>query len=362
MFQGGVVMGGVGMWTGLEKASGNVLNTGMKLMEINQQQRHQDALEQDRVMGRQIEQERMRIQNDENDRKQKLFQMEMEQRQKNVELIDIDDSLGKMGITSPEELNVFKKRFPLDIERIGDRDYIQRGKGTAHFGTFMKDPNFMVEFGTAKLGTINKNISAIDAQMQEGKLKPEQAQQLQQQREELISARTAAANGIRAAQMQLKNYGADERSDIAERRLALEERRVKALEDKTYNPNGAKENTAEQKKVDSSVRAIEGRIRVYDDEIKKQEKWLEANPKASKENIQKAQSNIEELNSRKKTSYNTIDQLKNGDIAVGDIDWSGGGKKQGGYNTPEDVRAAWKSGKITEAQAVKILQTQFKMK
>jgi hypothetical protein len=139
------------------------------------------------------------------------------------ELIDIDNELGRIGFTSPEEIAYFKKKAGLHVENVGGRDYIQRGVGTKLFMDAAKDPQSNIEVGTIRIGNLDKQIAQLETAMAGGgqgvggsgnnsntqgnkpamKLKPEQVQQLGVQLQQLREQRTQLVNNMKIEQRKL---------------------------------------------------------------------------------------------------------------------------------------------------------------
>jgi hypothetical protein len=194
-------MGNVGFWTGLNQTTGQALSTGMKLMEYAGEQRHRAAVEANQAA-------QLQIQKDQAEMQDRLFKVQVEQAEKNTALVPIDETLSRIGFTTPEEHKLFKEKTLLHVENIGGVDYIQRGKGTELFQTFSQDPVFNIELGTIKTNNLNKGIDAIKSQFADpeisGKMKPEQRQSLEAQYNALIDERTKIANAMKNEQGKLR--------------------------------------------------------------------------------------------------------------------------------------------------------------
>jgi len=182
-----------GIWQGAEKATGNMLNVGMGLMKYKQDQA--------------IEQQKLQAYTEHMNRQNKLLDMTIQEQQRDNELIPIHENLSRLGFKSAEEQNLFLEKLnPLDVEDIGGVKYIKRKTGVENFKTLAVDPEFNIKLGIVRTDNVNKSLAQIDAVLSnpESKLKPEQIQQLQKQKDEFIQHRTQLANAIKMEQMKIK--------------------------------------------------------------------------------------------------------------------------------------------------------------
>lgn len=192
-------MADVGMWQGLEKATGVMANTGMDLLRMKQQE-NQQAIQNEYAKARlQMEQERA-------DRERKAAELQRKKMEDDEKLIDVDENLSAYGLSSPKEIEYMKRRAIVDIEKIGGRDYIKKSRGRETFQKDIRDPQVQYDIGNMKIENIDEQVQQIDAQLKnpEAKLKPEQVKQMSEQRMMLMKARTNIANGIKSAEAQLK--------------------------------------------------------------------------------------------------------------------------------------------------------------
>jgi hypothetical protein len=124
---------------------------------------------------------------------------------------------------------------------------------------------------------------------------------------------------------------------------------------------GSGTESQSDKSTDKALKRIDDFIKGYDSQITIFEKRLEAAEKAEdEEEITKWTNAINDHQEQKSKAINTKNQVLNGTLAPDAIVW--GGNKSTTYKTADDVKAAFKSGKIKEAEAVKILKDKFGMK
>lgn len=192
-------MADVGMWQGLEKATGVMANTGMDLLRMKQQENQQAIQNEDAKARLQMAQEQA-------DRERKAAELQRKKMEDDEKLIDVDENLSAYGISSPKEIEYMKRRAIVDIEKIGGRDYIKKSRGRETFQKDIRDPQVQYDIGNMKIENIDEQVQQIDAQLKnpEAKLKPEQVKQMSEQRMMLMKARTNIANGIKSAEAQLK--------------------------------------------------------------------------------------------------------------------------------------------------------------
>ncbi|MFA5340415.1 MAG: hypothetical protein WC332_01435 [Clostridia bacterium] len=196
-----------GIGEGLNQATGTISKTALNLAELQQQGRHMRALEDESKQRVALEGQRLNMQIDQNDRENKILDMKIQQQEKENQLIPIEESLTRLGFSSPEEHKHFiEKLNPLEVENIGGVNYISRKSGVDNFQKLAQDPEFNVSLGTIRMGNIDKGMKQIDAQLNnpESKLKPEQIVELQKQRVALVDQRTALANQVKMEQRKLK--------------------------------------------------------------------------------------------------------------------------------------------------------------
>ena len=196
----------------LQDTMRNLTNTALNIRQMQNQEQHMRAIEahQDQALE-------LQRQNTEAER------LKAQEYKKQQELIDIDNELGRIGFTSPEEIAYFKKKAGLHVENVGGRDYIQRGVGTKLFMDAAKDPQSNIEVGTIRIGNLDKQIAQLETAMASGgqgvggsgnnsntqgnkpamKLKPEQVQQLGVQLQQLRDQRTQLVNNMKIEQRKL---------------------------------------------------------------------------------------------------------------------------------------------------------------
>lgn len=197
----------------LQDTMQNLTNTALNIRQMQNQEQHMRAIEahQDQALE-------LQRQNTEAER------LKAQEYKKQQELIDIDNELGGIGFTSPEEIAYFKKKAGLHVENVGGRDYIQRGVGTKLFMDAAKDPQSNIEVGTIRIGNLDKQIAQLETAMAGGeehgvggsgnnsntqgnkpamKLKPEQVQQLGVQLQQLREQRTQLVNNMKIEQRKI---------------------------------------------------------------------------------------------------------------------------------------------------------------
>ena len=197
----------------LQDTMQNLTNTALNIRQMQNQEQHMRAIEAHQDQAFELQR-----QNTEAER------LKAQEYKKQQELIDIDNELGGIGFTSPEEIAYFKKKAGLHVENVGGRDYIQRGVGTKLFMDAAKDPQSNIEVGTIRIGNLDKQIAQLETAMAGGeehgvggsgnnsntqgnkpamKLKPEQVQQLGVQLQQLREQRTQLVNNMKIEQRKL---------------------------------------------------------------------------------------------------------------------------------------------------------------
>lgn len=184
-----------GISQGLNQATGTMLNTGMQLYQHKAKQA--------------IQQEQLRIEQEESARRNKLLDMEIAQKQDDTRLIDVEDQLDRIGFKSPEEKQWWysQPEIQLDIQEFGGRKTLQKKKAIDHLINIAKDPAKNIELGNIRLTNYSKQIDSIEQQLAdpESKLKPEQVDTLNKQLAVLKQQRITSINHI--AQEQKKIQG-----------------------------------------------------------------------------------------------------------------------------------------------------------
>jgi hypothetical protein len=140
---------------------------------------------------------------------------------------------------------------------------------------------------------------------------------------------------------------------------------VEGLGGPRYKPDkGRDPEVKADKEIDKADKRIQGVINGYDAQIAIFEKKLAAAEKAEDDKaIKRWTDSIDNFQQEKSKAINTQNQLRNGTLPPDKIMWGGDkGNSTGTYKTADDVKAAFKSGKIKEAEAVKILKDKFGMK
>jgi hypothetical protein len=196
----------------LQDTMRNLTNTALNIRQMQNQEQHMRAIEAHQDQALELQRQ--------NTEAERLKAQEYKRQQ---ELIDIDNELGRIGFTSPEEIAYFKKKAGLHVENVGGRDYIQRGVGTKLFMDAAKDPQSNIEVGTIRIGNLDKQIAQLETAMAGGgqgvggsgnnsntqgnkpamKLKPEQVQQLGVQLQQLREQRTQLVNNMKIEQRKL---------------------------------------------------------------------------------------------------------------------------------------------------------------
>jgi hypothetical protein len=333
-----------GIGEGLNQASGTILQTGMNLMKFKQ----------DKLM----QEQKLQIEQDHVSRANKLLDMQIAEKQKSEELVPIEETLSKFGFKSPEEHQLFISKVPLDIEQIGGVNYIPRGKGIAALQKHSSDPEFNIQLGEIRTSNFNKTITEIDNQLgsPDSKLKPEQVQQLQEQRAALVTQRTQTANAMKIEQLKLKNarlINVPQGTDVIdplnpekpvysnpkeakpEKPLVIPEGGVLMGADGKpiyKNPKTFKDtedNSKVDKAVDKADKKISEHIRVYYDvPNQKLQSRLDKVDANSPEGI-RLQKDIDYNNAQAEIARDTQNKLRNGDIKPKDIRWGGNSQSSG---------------------------------
>lgn len=188
-------------------------NTALNIRQIQNQEQHQRAIESNQAQQLQLEQQRINSQLELERQQAVIAKTQADKAQKDAELIPFNETLAKLGYTSPEEQEYFKKKAGLNVEEIGGVNYIQRGIGIKLYNELSADPVSNLEVGAIKTTNLNKEIAEISSQLNNpeisGKLKPEQIQELQKQHDMLVDQRTKLANAIKQEQIRLNAKNKD---------------------------------------------------------------------------------------------------------------------------------------------------------
>jgi hypothetical protein len=187
-----------GTWAGAERATGGIVNTGMRLLEFGAQQRQYD----ERLA---MERERLKMAQDLANKQGRIAEIQAKQAEDDAKLIDVDAHFTQMG-HGPEEIAYLKSKAMLDIENINGRDYIQTKRGREIWAGLVNDPQTTVDLAAIKAQRADKQIADMTNQLYgEGaaKLKPEQRAELEQQYDALVQQRTAYAEATKIANRAL---------------------------------------------------------------------------------------------------------------------------------------------------------------
>lgn len=184
-----------GIAEGLNQTTGQMLHTGMQIYQHKAQQ----AIQQERLR---IDQEQLNIAKNTAEQSTRLHKIQADALERENELIDVDDSLDKLGFRYQEEKEFFYKKALPYIDNIGGARYLSRGNGKKVIGEVSKSPEDNLELGDIRIRNINKDIEGIQTQLSnpDGKIKPEQAQELITKKETLITERTQIARAIKKEQ------------------------------------------------------------------------------------------------------------------------------------------------------------------
>ena len=362
-----------GIGEGLNQASDTILNTGMQVMKFKQDKMIQEqhlAMEQDRIA-----------------RENKLTDMKTAQLQEDIKLIDVDDQLDRLGFKSPEEKQWWysQPEIQLDIEEVCGRKTLQKKKAIDHFLAIGKQPEKNIELGNIRANVYNKQIEQITQQLTnpESKLKPEQTETLTKQLEVLKQQRTALVNQVKMEQRKLN--GQDKKPykigqilpqrtegnrNITQQVVGYDDNDMPVLETISTAPRYKESSGGNKtdKERDKTARRIDEHIRVSYDNREKEirtriEKLTASGEKEDLKKVPELERILADINTQREKALSVKYQLLNGEIDK--VEW--GGKKERittpkKYKTAEEVRSDFKTGKIKEVEATKILQSQFGMK
>lgn len=187
-----------GTWAGAERATGGIVNTGMRLLEFGAQQRQND----ERLA---MERDRLKMAQDLANKQGRIAEIQAKQAEDDAKLIDVDAHFTQMG-HGPEEIAYLKSKAMLDIENINGRDYIQTKRGREIWAGLVNDPQTTVDLATIKAQRADKQIAEMTNQLYgdgAAKLKPEQRAELEQQYDALVQQRTAYAEATKIANRAL---------------------------------------------------------------------------------------------------------------------------------------------------------------
>lgn len=190
-------MADVGMWQGLEKATGTVANTGMKLMEMERQQQNFNALEADRT-------ERLRMAKEANDRQTRIQDMKIKQQEHDNAPVNVKSRLSKLGITEDNEMQVLTKGLEADIEEVEGDVYVPRSIAREHFKKKLSDPQTLAELSIVRIQNANKREAMLKQTLAEGKLKDEEKAAVQQELESIPKLKEQYLAARKRAEAQLK--------------------------------------------------------------------------------------------------------------------------------------------------------------
>lgn len=355
-----------GISEGLNQTTGNMVNMGMQLYQHKAQQA--------------IQQERLRVEQETATRRNKLLDMQIAQQQKETELIPIETQLTKLGFTSPEEHQLFMSKIPLDIEEVAGTKYVQRKKGVEHFTKLAADPEFNIDLGNIRTKNIDKALAQLSNPETTAKLKPEELQKVEEQKAALIEQKTMLANKMKIEQLKIKGgrlinvpQGTKTIDPVTGETIADNPKEDgvafsggSSFDKKTGKPIYIKPDKGGNAEAKRDAReAKKEQLKIYDDAIKD----YDHNIQFAKSQLKAAQDYDEE--NPGSTKYKEMTDSLNENQKQRDItaqrrrDYlSGKQSKQatGAYKTANDVKAAFKAGKIKEAEAVKILKDKFGMK
>jgi Fe2+ transport system protein FeoA len=190
-------MSDMGMWQGLEKATGTIANTGMKLMEMEQQKQRFDAMEADRTERLRMEQENMARQN-------RLQGMAIKKQEYDNAPVNIKTRLSKLGITADNEIQVLTQGLEADMESIEGDVYVPRSVARKHFTDKLSDPQTLADLATVRMQNANTRGQQLQQMLMEGKLKDEEKAAAQKELEQIPLLKEQYLSAKKRAEAQLK--------------------------------------------------------------------------------------------------------------------------------------------------------------
>lgn len=204
-----------GLWTGLERATGNMANTALNLAQLQNQSRHMRALEDDSKQRLAYEGQRVQMTQEQNDIENRAKKIELDKMEDAQRLIPFNETLSKIGITRPAEQKIFMEYAGPYIETGGasGAPMIQKQHALKLWKEFNSDYNAGIQLGTVRAKEINNEIGALSEQLKQVK-KPEEAQGIQKQIDSLLEDRTRADNAVKMFQQKIRATNKDKYQNV----------------------------------------------------------------------------------------------------------------------------------------------------
>lgn len=277
--------------------------------------------------------------------------------ERDMELIPVSETLASLGVKRPAE-----QKFLMDYAGpyvqngpASGLPSIQRNHAQEVYGKLQKDVDANIKLDTIRAREAQKEIDAIDAQMNNpetsGKLKPEQVAQLQKQRSELVMERTVSDNSVRKLTREkgkesLKNFWnpvtqswvqknivTDDVTGLIPEEIKKAQITAEGLDlraEKTNATRLAAANIAANKAtkgndpVEKKIKEIDTYIRVnYDAKMREIERklakvtWV----KGSEGEANRLQDQLSAFEAEREKAVDTQNMLRNGEIEPGAVVW-----------------------------------------
>ena len=351
-------------WTALAESTGRLPGLALNLAQLQQQGQHMRALEADSQKRLAFEGERVGIEKINAIRQKDLYDVQKREAhiklsatERDMELIPVSETLASLGVKRPAE-----QKFLMDYAGpyvqngpASGLPSIQRNHAQEVYGKLQKDVDANIKLDTIRAREAQKEIDAIDAQMNNpetsGKLKPEQVAQLQKQRSELVMERTVSDNSVRKLTREkgkesLKNFWnpvtqswvqknivTDDVTGLIPEEIKKAQITAEGLDlraEKTNATRLAAANIAANKAtkgndpVEKKIKEIDTYIRVnYDAKMREIERklakvtWV----KGSEGEANRLQDQLSAFEAEREKAVDTQNMLRNGEIEPGAVVW-----------------------------------------
>lgn len=207
-----------GFWGGAERASGTILNTVSNLKALQQQGKHQRALEANDMQRLEMQKAHYDSINQEREMEMRQKEVALAQAQEDMKPVDADLFLSSKGFTAGQIKYVkdVASKGGL-IEQDGQYSYVPKKAGAEFLGKFVADPEHNVNLGRIGMQEIDAQRAQIAQALADPKLKPEDAQKLKAQDAELANKRTDLFHRTKLSQQEFdaKSKPVEEKKNIS---------------------------------------------------------------------------------------------------------------------------------------------------
>jgi len=192
-------MANYGLWQGLERTTGQMAQTGMRLMEFRAQREHQQAVEA-------LQRDRFNIEKEEEKRAVAEFNYEQEQRTIGETPIDPNDHLARMGF-SPGVNKMLLERAEREglIEQVAGRKIIRQKNVVPYIKSLNADLPFRYQVEKSELDAIDAQLTQLRTDF----VKKPDDEKIQQAIKGLEAKKKTALYGVDALEYKLGMKKAD---------------------------------------------------------------------------------------------------------------------------------------------------------